>query len=272
MIKILVAIAAMYGTIVALAWAFQSRLLYLPSIAGRSVTATPADRGWRYEEIRLNAEDGVRIAGWWLPHDEPRATLLFFHGNAGNIGHRLDSLQLFRQLNLSVLIVDYRGYGESEGSPSEAGIRMDARAAWNYLTLERRIPAREIVVFGRSLGGAVAAHLAREHRPAALIVESAFRSAPEMAQSAYPFLPARWLTRFDYATENYVREVDAPVLVIHGTADEIIPYAHGLAVYEAAREPKRMLELQGGHNTGFLESSERYVNGIDAFLREVAGL
>lgn len=272
MMKILVAIAAMYGTVVALAWAFQSRLLYLPSVAGRSVTATPADRGWRYDEVSLKTDDGVRIAGWWLPQDESRATLLFFHGNAGNIGHRLDSLELFRQLNLSVLIIDYRGYGESAGKPSEAGIRSDALAAWNYLTLERRIPAHEIVVFGRSLGGAIAANLAREHRPAALIVESAFRSAPKMAQSAYPFLPARWLTRFDYATEDYVREVEAPVLVIHSAADEIIPYAHGRAVFDAAREPKRMLDLQGGHNTAFLQNRELYVNGIDAFLREEAGL
>lgn len=271
MLRILLTVALIYILIVALAWIFQRHLLYLPNIAGDSVEITPAERGWHYEPVTLTTADGVNISGWWLPLENARATLLFFHGNAGNIGHRLESLALFRALNLSVLIIDYHGYGDSEGKPSETGTRMDARAAWHYLVIERNIPAKQIVVFGRSMGAAVAAELAREHAPGAVILESAFRSLPDMAQAVYPFLPARWLTRYEYDTEAYVRDIDAPVLVIHSESDEIIPYSHGQAIYAAAREPKSMLVIEGDHNTGFFNDPKKYLNGIDRFLMN-AGL
>lgn len=271
LLRLLLAVALIYILIVILAWAFQRHLLYLPNVAGDSVTATPADRGWRYEPVTLTTADGVNISGWWLPLENARATLLFFHGNAGNIGHRLDSLALFRALNLSVLIIDYHGYGDSEGTPSETGTRMDARAAWNYLTVECGIPPGQIIMFGRSLGAAVATELAREHAPGAVILESPFRSLPDMAQAAYPFLPARWLVRYEYDTEAYVRDINAPLLVIHSEQDDIIPYSHGQAVYAAAREPKSMLVIEGDHNTGFLNNPEKYLNNIDRFLMD-AGL
>lgn len=266
LLRLLLTVVLIYVLITALAWMFQRHLLFLPDIAGDSVNATPAHQGWYYEPATLTAADGAKIGGWWLPLENARATLLFFHGNAGNIGHRLESLALFRALNLSVLIIDYHGYGDSEGKPSEAGTRMDARAAWHYLTVEHNIPAEQIIVFGRSLGAAVAAELAREHTPGAIILESAFRSLPDMAQAAYPFLPARWLVRYEYDTEAYVREIDAPLLVIHSESDEIIPYSHGQTVYAAAREPKTMLILEGDHNTGFLNDPKKYLNGIDRFL------
>lgn len=265
-----------YAMLVMVACAFQGRLLYLPHVGGREYLATPQDRGLEYEPVTLGTEDGLRLDAWWVPARTSRGGLLFLHGNAGNISHRLASIEQFHRLGLSVLILDYRGYGRSEGSPSEAGTARDARAGWRWLRDTAGLPPGEIVLFGRSLGAAVAANLAGdlkgEVRPAALILESPFRSVPELAQRLYPILPARWLSRFDYDTAAYVAQSEAPVLVIHSREDDIIPFAEGEAVHAAASEPKRMLVIDGSHNTGFLESEAVYLAGIEAFLAEVAGL
>jgi hypothetical protein len=244
----------------------QSHLLYLPDLPTRELSVTPQDIGLAYEDVWLQTEDGVRLHAWYLPAAEARATLLFFHGNAGNISHRLDSLRIFHQLELSVLIFDYRGYGRSAGSPSEEGTRRDALAAWRYLTETRAVPAADLVYFGRSLGAAVASWLATQHPPGALILESAFTSAPDMAADLYWWLPARWLTRFEYATRDYVARARCPLLVVHSPDDEIIPFHHGEAIYAAAREPKELLRLRGSHNEGFLQSGATYTRGLDAFL------
>lgn len=264
--RILTASVLAYGALVLLAWAFQSGLLYLRNVPGRALETDPSAIGLEHRDVRLETTDGVELHGWVIPAEDNRGVLLFFHGNAGNVSHRLDSLRIFNDLGLSVLIIDYRGYGRSKGTPSETGTRRDARAAWDYLVEDLGIAAEHIVLFGRSLGAAVAAELARDRRPGAVILESAFTSVPDIAQEAYWYLPARWLSRFEYATAEYVREIRAPVLVVHGENDEIIPYHHGRAIFEAANEPKRMLTLSGGHNTGFLMSEARYRRGIDDFL------
>lgn len=274
--RLLLWLLLVYAMLVMVACAFQGRLLYLPHVGGREHLATPQERGLAYEPVTLGTEDGLRLDAWWVPARTSRGALLFLHGNAGNISHRLDSIEQFHRLGLSVLILDYRGYGRSEGSPSEAGTAHDARAGWHWLRETAGLSPGEIVLFGRSLGAAVAANLARElkdeARPAALILESAFRSVPELAQRLYPILPARWLSRFDYDTAAYVAESEAPVLVIHSREDDIIPFAEGEAVHAAAPEPKRMLVIGGSHNTGFLESEAVYLAGIEAFLTELAGL
>lgn len=271
-LRLLTGLAVAYGALVVLAWYFQSGLLYLRHLPGRALDATPAAVGLGYEDVRIQAADGVGLHGWFVPASPARGILLFFHGNAGNVSHRLESIRLFHELGLAVFILDYRGYGQSDGTPSEAGTRRDARAAWKYLVEERGAPPGSIATFGRSLGAAVAAELAREHQPGALIVESAFTSVPDIAQEAYWYLPARWLSRFEYATADYVGRVSAPVLVIHSEDDEIIPYHHGRAIFDSANEPKRFLTLRGGHNTGFILSEAEYRRGIDAFLSEVVGL
>lgn len=276
LLRWLAGIALVYLLVVAMAWAFQERLLYLPHM-GREHVGTPADRGLAWSAVTLKTEDGLALDAWWLPHDTPRARLLFLHGNAGNISHRLDSLMQFHRQGLSVLILDYRGYGRSEGQPSETGLAMDARAGWRWLREEADQPPGDVVLFGRSLGAAVAAELAaelegEEQGPAAVILESPFRSVPELAQRVYPFLPARWLARFSHDTQTHVRDITAPLLVIHSRDDEIIPFAEGEAVYRSALGPKRLLEIRGGHNTGFLESEPDYSAGIDAFLTKQANL
>ncbi|RTR04962.1 alpha/beta hydrolase [Halomonas nitroreducens] len=271
MLKVAAGLLAAYSLVLLLAWAFQARLLYLPHV-GREVMGTPTDIGLDWEAVRLRTSDDLTLAAWWIPAEPARATLLFFHGNAGNISHRLASIRQFHRLGLSVLIVDYRGYGESEGRPSEEGTARDARAAWQWLVEERGLAAEEIVLFGRSLGAGVAAELAASlppgEGPGALILESAFRSVPKLGQRLYPFLPVRWLSRFEYDVERYVTQRSAPLLVIHSREDEIIPFGEGKAVYEAAREPKELLVIHGGHNTGFLDSEPEYSAGIAAFLDE----
>lgn len=258
-------LALAYTSIALLMWLFQERLVYLPDM-GRAHIATPADIGLDWQAVELVTADHLTLDAWWLPAENPRAALLFLHGNAGNISHRLDSLEQFNRLGLSVLILDYRGYGKSEGKPSEAGTAMDADAGWRWLNEESGHDPSRLVIFGRSLGAAVAAELASRTDPAAVILESPFRSVPDVGQSLYPWLPVRALARLNYPTVEYVTQRTAPLLVIHSEADEIIPFAEGQAVYDAATSPKVMLVIQGGHNTGFLESEAIYLRGMDDFL------
>jgi hypothetical protein len=192
--------------------------------------------------------------------------VLFFHGNAGNISHRLDTLVFLHELGLAVFMFDYRGYGESEGEPSEAGLYRDAEAVWGYLTETRGIPGREILLFGRSLGGAVAAYLAERHAAMGLVLESTFTSVPEVAEQHYPWLPVHSLTRYRYDTAGRLPNIDMPVLIIHSPEDEIIPFSHGQTLYDLAKEPKCFVEIEGSHNTGIFDSWETYRRGWNEFI------
>ncbi|SCZ59344.1 alpha/beta hydrolase [Thiohalomonas denitrificans] len=269
LIRLLIVAAIGYLALVVLMYLLQSRLVHLPHIPGRTLVTTPATLGLEYDSVELVTEDRIRLHGWFVPAEKARGTLLFFHGNAGNISHRLDSLQLFRQLGLNSFIIDYRGYGNSEGRPSEHGLYRDAEAAYHYLVESRDIPPERIVLFGRSLGAAVAARTARYYPAAGLIVESGFISAPELGADHYPFLPVRLLSRLQYDTRAHLVQSKVPVLVVHSRDDEIIPYRHGLALHSAAGERARLLTITGDHNTGFLRSGERYRQGLAAFLYEV---
>lgn len=264
--KLLLAGVCIYAALTAFIYFRQSSLIYFPNMPGRALTATPLQAGMRYEDVEFVAEDGVGLHGWFVPAADSKASLLFFHGNAGNISHRLESIAIFNALGLDVFIFDYRGYGRSQGKTSEAGTYLDAEAAWRYLTETRGVAADDIVVFGRSLGSSIAAWLASRRRPAGLIVESGFSSVPSMAQRLYPFLPVKWLAKFRYDTASYVSALDCPLLVVHSKTDEIIPFAEGLAVYDAAPADKRLLEIRGGHNDGFLVSGADYINGLRSFI------
>ena len=255
-----------YGFMLVFLYFYQNRLLFLPNLPSRNVERSPSAVGLSYEPVDLVTSDNIHLDGWFIPAPEKRGVILFCHGNAGNISHRLDSLLLFHRLGFSTLIFDYRGYGRSKGRPSEAGTYLDAKAAWQYLTRERSIAPSRIILFGRSLGAAVAAHQAALHTPGALIVESCFTSVPDMAAELYPFLPARWLSRLDYNVQQQLQRVSCPVLVVHSRDDEIIPFRHGRALYAAANEPKQFLELHGGHNDGFLLAGRTYAQELDRFL------
>ena len=265
MLKLILVIAACYGLLVVVVYFMQGRMLYLAEVPGRTLTMTPANVGMDYQDVSIETTDGVILHGWFIAGRSSRV-LLFFHGNAGNISHRLDSIRQFQDLGLSVLIIDYRGYGQSAGRTTERGIYRDADAAWRYLTEGRDILASDIIIFGRSLGASVASRLASENTPLALIVESSFTSIPDIAQDLYPWLPARWLSRLSHATRDYVRDVRCPILVIHSRDDEIIPFHHGEAIFASANEPRTLLTIRGTHNDAFLLDERAYIEGLRTFL------
>lgn len=244
----------------------QPRMVFFPS---SDLAATPDDWGMAYEDVSLETVDGLRLHGWYIPRSGAKRVLIFFHGNAGNVSHRGDSLRIFHRLGLNILIIDYRGYGLSEGHPSEHGLYEDARTAWRYLCEERNFEAADIVVFGRSLGGAVAGRLAAEVRPGGVILESTFSSARDMGEVVLPVVSRVLVPRFRFDTARAVAGLRSPVLVLHSPEDEIIPYRQGRKVYEAAPDPKHFVELRGGHNTGFLDSGLRYPRALAHFLAEL---
>ena len=265
---VLFAAALLYAALTAWVFFMQPRLIYYPDMPGRAIEITPDAVALDYEDVTLSTEDGESLHGWFVPHPSAVATLLFCHGNAGNISHRLDTIRLFHELGLNVLIFDYRGYGRSSGTTTEQGTYHDVDAAWNYLVGDRGIPPRSVVLFGRSLGAAVIADLAVRTRPGAVILESAFTSVPDMAARIYPWLPVRWLASYRYDNVEKIQDIAAPVLVIHSRDDEIIPFRQGKRLYTLANEPKQMLELRGGHNDGFHASRDLYRPAVGDFIRQ----
>jgi len=265
MLKFILIVVACYGLLVAVVYLMQGRMLYLANMPGRELTATPANIDIEYQDVFIDTADGVRLHGWYIPGSSTRV-LLFFHGNAGNISHRLESIRQFLNLGLSVFIIDYRGYGQSGGKTSEKGIYRDADAAWQYLIEDRGVAPDDIVIFGRSMGASAAAKLATKKQALALIVESSFTSVPDIAQEIYPWLPARWLSHLRHATRDYVRDARSPVLVVHSRDDEIVPFHHGEAIFEAANEPRTQLVLRGGHNDAYIRDEASYIKGLRAFM------
>lgn len=266
MLTLLLLGVAIYGIICLALFIFQPRLVFFPI---KAIAATPAAVDLAYEELLLDTGAGTSLHGWYLPGREDAHTLLFLHGNAGNISHRLDSLRLFNSLGLNVMIFDYSGYGQSGGTASEQQTYADARIAWDYLTHTRGIVPGRIIVFGRSLGAGVATWLATQVTPAALILESAFTSVPAVAQKFYPIFPVRWLARIRYDNAARLPAVDCPVLIAHSRDDELIPISHGQELFGLAPEPKTFLPMVGGHNDGFFVSGPSYRAGILAFIERL---
>jgi fermentation-respiration switch protein FrsA (DUF1100 family) len=184
----------------------------------------------------------------------------------------LESLKIFHDLGLSTLIIDYRGYGESQGSISEKGTYLDAETGWNYLNGVKGFPPEKIIVFGRSLGAAIAAYIAGREKPGGLILESAFTSVPDMGARMYPYMPVRLLSRYKYDARKALQSVTCPVLVVHSPHDDIIPFENGLQLYETARQPKRFLEIRGDHNEGFYVSGNIYIDGLKEFVTSTLGV
>jgi len=244
----------------------QPALIFYPD---KTLVTTPADWGMAYEEVTMMTADKLQLHGWYLPHPTSRRVLLFLHGNAGNISQRRQSLQIFHNLGLSVLIIDYRGYGNSAGTPSEAGLYQDAQTAWDYLTQQRGFTPAQVVVFGRSLGAAVAAQLATRVQPAGLILESTFSNARAMASRLFPGIVRIIWLRYEFDTLARMQHIHCPLLVLHSPADDIIPYRFGQQIFAAANEPKMFYAMQGDHNSGFLESQPAYSQALREFLAKL---
>lgn len=260
----------------AILWAgmvlFENSLLFFPSGWPRGFPeAEELSRraGIQVQDCRFDTADGVRLHAWWCRPPDAAVVLLLFHGNAGNLADRAELMLTLASIPAEVLIVDYRGYGRSEGRPSEAGLYADASAAWRFLTEEQRVDPSRIVLLGKSLGGAVAVELATRVDPAGLVVQSSFTSVPDMAAVHYPFVPGALIrNRFDSAAR--IAEVRCPVLVVHSTADEIVPYDMGRRLFALAREPKRFLTVEGAaHNETWVVGGRRWLDGLAEFAGQV---
>ncbi len=268
-VNILVGVLLGYAAVVVVLYLTQASIVYQPR---REIGRTPSNIGLPFESFTVTAPDGIPIAGWYVPHPAPRATVLFCHGNNGNIAEELDTISVLHGLGLAVTVFDYRGYGESGGTPTEEGTYRDAEAVREWLASEKGAPLGEVILHGRSLGGAVAAKLAADEPPKLLILEAPFTSIADMGHLHYPWLPVRALKRFHYDTLACVARVTCPVLVIHSPEDTVVPIRLGRRVYDAAREPKAFLEITGRHRDGFLTSGEVYRAGVDGFLRKCIGI
>jgi fermentation-respiration switch protein FrsA (DUF1100 family) len=245
---------------------FENRLIFYPPRYPEGF-ASPQAYGLQVEEVWLTASDGIRLNAYFLPAAGSSKALLWFHGNAENIGMGLDHLKALARLGVNVLSVDYRGYGKSEGSPDEAGVYRDADAAYLYLLNSRRFSAENIFVYGHSLGGAVAVDLASRHPCGGLIVESSFTSVPEMARHIYhlPFAQYFPHSRFDSLAK--IARVRAPVMIIHGIRDAVVPFEMGEKLFEAAGEPKTFLRIQeAGHDDPYVIGGDLYFYRLKAFL------
>ncbi len=242
----------------------ERTFIYFPE---RRLAATPADVGLEFEDLRFRAADGTRLHGWLVP-GRAETPLLWFHGNAGNIGDRVPLLaDLHRELQVAILILEYRGYGASEGTPSEAGLYLDARAALATLAEQLAVPAGRVVLFGQSLGAAVAVELASHGPPAGLILESPFTSVADMARHHYAWLPVWPLLRGRFDSLARIADLSAPLLLVHGADDEIVPARMGERLFAAAREPKRLLLIPGGgHNDAYLVGRGAYLAALREFL------
>lgn len=239
----------------------EKRSIYFPA---KDIQLDPSFIGLPYEEVFFDAPGGM-LCGWLVPSkNKDSHILLFCHGNAGNVSHRLEKIQIFSGLGAGVFIFDYRGYGRSAGRPSENGLYEDAGAAYDYL-ISRGCPEEKIIAYGESIGGAVVVDLASRQKVSAIITEGAFSSAKDMIRLSYPFLPYFiFAARFDSLSK--IKALAIPKLVIHSVDDEIVPYHLGERLFGAACPPKEFLKLRGVHNTAFLDSEKEYKAGIKGFI------
>lgn len=247
---------------------FEKAFIYFPS---RTLELTPRELGLAFEDVTLVAEDGVRLHAWYLPVKGSRLTILMTHGNGGNISFRLDRTLFFQsRLRADVFLLSYRGYGRSEGNPDEEGTYRDARAAYAFLATERGVPSERLVLFGESLGAAVALDLALLRPCRALILESPFTSIRDMARTALPFLPVGPFLRTRYDNLAKVGRLRVPLLILHGDRDRVVPFAQGRRLFEAAPEPKRFFRIAGAdHNDTYVTGGEAYWRAVAEFLEAV---
>lgn len=246
---------------------YEPRLIYYPHFPTRQHEQTPNTLGFAFEDVHLTAQDGTKVHGWFVPvSDSSAPTILFLHGNAGNISHRVERLEIFRDLGVHLLLLDYRGYGQSEGIPNENGTYGDALAAYQWL-IQKGADPKQIVIYGESLGTAIAVDLAAKQPCGGVVLEAPFTSIGDMAQKMFPVLPVRRLVRNRYDSLSKIAQIQAPLLIFHSRTDEVIPFRHAERL--AAASHARLVELQGGHSDLFLVSAERYKQAMRQFLADL---
>lgn len=242
----------------------EKKSAYYPT---REIEALPSDWGLSYEDVKLKAADGIRLSSWFIPARNSKGVILFCHGNGGNISHRLEKIILFHDLGLDVFIFDYRGYGLSAGGPSEKGLYLDTAAAYNYLTLVKKIDPEKIIVFGESLGSAMAVDLAVKKYLSGLILEGAFSSAKDMGKKIYPYLPGFLYTvKFDSFAK--IKNISVPKLFFHSAGDEIAPYEFARKLFSEAKGAE-FVEITGSHNEAFLDSKDVVIPKLKEFIEYV---
>ena len=264
LVTMVVLLTAAYGAVCAGFYLRQDRLVFQPE---RVLGATPARHGLAFEDLKIRAPDGTKLAAWYVPGHSTGRTVLLLHGNGGNISRYLRTVEVLHRLGHGVLALDYRGYGASEGQPSEVGLYQDAAAAFDYLVGARQIPPAQIVVYGRSLGGAVAAWLAAHRRPGAVVLESTFTRLNDVGSYRYPWLPVRLLSRNSFDSVAQMAAVQCSVLIAHGLADTTVPAALGRALAAAAGPKAEFMALAGGHNDTFIKGGTAYYRHLDQFMR-----
>ncbi len=243
---------------------YQTKLVFYPT---REFAITPSQLQLPYEDVYINVTAKERIHGWYFRADIPDSdkkgpVALFCHGNAGNISHRLETAELILNLGASILLFDYRGYGKSDGSPSEENVYADAEACYQWLLDHKGVDPDQIILFGRSMGGAVTIELARRVKCGGLVIESSFTSATEMGKRMFPLFPIKYLLRYKFDSIRKIGALTCPVLVMHSPDDEIIPFEMGRQLFTAAKEPKRFVTLRGGHNEREYLTDSIYTNAL----------
>jgi len=260
--KILLWLAVFLALFFLYARYMERNSIYFPF---KEIRVTPETVGLEFEDIYFNTADGKKLNGWFVPKRGAKFTIFLCHGNAGNIGDRTGKIDLFNKWGYDVFVFDYRGYGKSEGSPTETGLYNDAKAAYDYLVKERKINPENIIFYGESLGGAVVIDLACAEKGKAIITGEAFTSVKDMARIVYPFIPGFVLsTKYDSLSK--IDKIDMPKLIIHSADDEIVPFYLGEKLFNAARPPKKFLRITGSHNDAFFESAREIKNGMEEFL------
>ncbi|MFT5208021.1 MAG: fermentation-respiration switch protein FrsA (DUF1100 family) [Candidatus Omnitrophota bacterium] len=242
----------------------EARSLYFPT---RIIESKPDVLNLNYKEVWLKASDLVKIHAWYFGQGQ-KPVLIYCHGNGGNMGLRITKIKFFLDIGFDVLAFDYRGYGQSDGKPSEKGLYADAVAAYDYLHAQMGYPAEKIALYGESLGGAVAAELAIRKKIAYLIIEDSFTSIPDMAKQFYPWLPD-WCLLTKFASVLKMGKVLSPVLIYHSKDDEIIPFHMGRSLYDNAKEPKDFVELRGSHNTAYFDSGTLWANKLKEVIKHI---
>lgn len=265
--RVATSVLSVYLLVCLVLYLVQGWLIYVPD---RRYHATPRDADMPFEDLRLSTPDGETIAAWFVPTAGATRTVLLCHGNAGNMADRLIFMRQFQRFGYDVMAFDYRGFGRSTGRPDEHGTYLDAQTAWDYLVEQKGREPRDVIVWGESLGGAVAIDLASRHEPGLLIVECTFTSMGDVAADLLWMLPARLILRHDYDSIAKVTQIRCPKIFLHGRGDELIPFALGERLFAAAPEPKLFIPTDGGHVDGGMLYDYAVTQRVGELMAELA--